>query len=31
MVQLVDQYVTVLLTLIIAFFEVILIGWFYGE
>ncbi|KAI1292052.1 Sodium- and chloride-dependent GABA transporter ine [Halotydeus destructor] len=30
MIQLTDQYVTVLLTLILAFFEVILIGWFYG-
>lgn len=30
MIALVDQYVTVLLTLILAFFEVILIGWFYG-
>lgn len=31
MVQLVDQYVTVILTIILAFFEVILIGWFYGN
>ena len=30
MITLVDQYVTVLLTLILAFFEIILIGWFYG-
>lgn len=30
MIQLFDQYITVILTLVLAFFEVILMAWFYG-
>lgn len=30
LIEIVDQYVTVIFTLILAFFEMILIGWFYG-
>lgn len=30
LLQLFDQYVTVILTLVLAFFQVILMSWFYG-
>ena len=31
LIQAFDQYITVLLTLVLAFLEIMLMGWFYGQ